>query len=586
MADASEKMDSGESDSPVQVESARTMNGHYTNEDQAPVPYVSLQFIGIFVASSLAYYAGVLGMSTSWNQLRSGVAESIGETSAGVNWALPTLVFTHTAGAFFLGRLTDYIGRRWPFVFANLIAFVGFIAAGRATSSKTFSGLNCLIGVGTGLQIQTPFLALAELVPVDHRFFVTSLNVAALSPLFALYPAISEALTLHAHDSWRWAYSINAIISFVAFALLLVFYYPPTASQQDELRTTSDGAPPKKDWIGLSVFTTVFAVFIYVVLWGNGTIYAWDKPQVIVLVTIFGLLFVLILAWMYIRGGEDAFFPGYILQSWDIWSWQFLSAWISMLYWFLPLAAGGCLQTVFLESGMTLAWDIAKWSAGLASGYIFAVIALYRFKAIKWQMCVAEAVAMTFLLPICIIQAGRHNHLIAFITVAGFFIGYGIIVSHTASPLMARKRDLGLVQGTIAALRGLIFTLLYALFETIYTTRLENQLESQVSTAAVSVGLPESSLQDLFEAIEAIEGGGSESALLQVPGFTETMINPIFAAVVSASSNAWRFILLIALVMFIPMWLFPFRLSHVDQFLTKDVWARLNPIGVKSVRRR
>ncbi|CAK7207965.1 hypothetical protein SEUCBS139899_010799 [Sporothrix eucalyptigena] len=552
MADASEKMDSGESDSPVQVESARTMNGHYTNEDQAPVPY----------ASSLAYYAGVLGMSTSWNQLRSGVAESIGETSAGVNWALPTLVFTHTAGAFFLGRLTDYIGRRWPFVFANLIAFVGFIAAGRATSSKTFSGLNCLIGVGTGLQIQTPFLALAELVPVDHRFFVTSLNVAALSPLFALYPAISEALTLHAHDSWRWAYSINAIISFVAFALLLVFYYPPTASQQDELRTTSDGAPPKKDWIGLSVFTTVFAVFIYVVLWGNGTIY------------------------VYIRGGEDAFFPGYILQSWDIWSWQFLSAWISMLYWFLPLAAGGCLQAVFLESGMTLAWDIAKWSAGLASGYIFAVIALYRFKAIKWQMCVAEAVAMTFLLPICIIQAGRHNHLIAFITVAGLFIGYGIIVSHTASPLMARKRDLGLVQGTIAALRGLIFTLLYALFETIYTTRLENQLESQVSTAAVSAGLPESSLQDLFEAIEAIEGGGSESALLQVPGFTETMINPIFAAVVSASSNAWRFILLIALVMFIPMWLFPFRLSHVDQFLTKDVWARLNPIGVKSVRRR
>lgn len=99
----------------------------------------------------------MLGLTVSWNQLQGAVPAALG--TADTVWAFPTLMFSHTAACFFFGRLTDFVGRRWPFIACNVLAFVGFLASGRVpvTQPTAISGIVVLIGLGTSLQIQGPF---------------------------------------------------------------------------------------------------------------------------------------------------------------------------------------------------------------------------------------------------------------------------------------------------------------------------------------------------------------------------------------------------------------------------------------------
>ena len=56
-------------------------------------------------------------------------------------WIYPTIIFTQTLSSVFFGRLTDYIGRRWIFLFGNAVSIAAFIAAGRSKDGSTMTGL-------------------------------------------------------------------------------------------------------------------------------------------------------------------------------------------------------------------------------------------------------------------------------------------------------------------------------------------------------------------------------------------------------------------------------------------------------------
>lgn len=112
--------------------------------------------------------------------------------SPAMNWAWPTILFTQTISTVLFGRMSDLIGRRYIFLFGNLVAFVGFLAGGRVKEPATATGLSALIGIGTSVQILAPFLNLAELVPIRHRFVVSGACMSCFAPLLAMSPAIGE----------------------------------------------------------------------------------------------------------------------------------------------------------------------------------------------------------------------------------------------------------------------------------------------------------------------------------------------------------------------------------------------------------
>lgn len=56
-------------------------------------------------------------------------------------WIYPTIIFTQTLSSVFFGRLSDYVGRRWIFLFGNVASFAAFLAAGRSNEGSNMTGL-------------------------------------------------------------------------------------------------------------------------------------------------------------------------------------------------------------------------------------------------------------------------------------------------------------------------------------------------------------------------------------------------------------------------------------------------------------
>lgn len=55
---------------------------------------------------------------------------------------------------------------------------------------------SALLGIGTGIQVLGPWLALAELVPVRQRFTVTGLCLSLLGPLLILHVIVGKSVTV------------------------------------------------------------------------------------------------------------------------------------------------------------------------------------------------------------------------------------------------------------------------------------------------------------------------------------------------------------------------------------------------------
>lgn len=56
-------------------------------------------------------------------------------------WIYPILIFTQILSSVFFRRLSDYVGRRWIFLFGNMLSFIAFIATGFANGGATITGL-------------------------------------------------------------------------------------------------------------------------------------------------------------------------------------------------------------------------------------------------------------------------------------------------------------------------------------------------------------------------------------------------------------------------------------------------------------
>ncbi|KAH0845931.1 hypothetical protein FOPE_11436 [Fonsecaea pedrosoi] len=393
--------------------------------------YWNLRFIVIFISISFGFNAAMLATSTSWNSLSTGISETLG-ASPSLAWGYPTLIFSQALSSVLFGRLSDFVGRRWIFVIANLIAFVGFIAVGRASTQSTIVGLGVLIGIGTGVQIIGPFLALADMVPAHQRFTIVGACICLLAPIYAMHSAIAQALLEKAADGWRWTYSINAIFSFAAFLGLLFFYHPLSYRQ---LHDNPEWEHHKqKDWTGLIALATLLGALTYFLLWGQ-TIYAWKSAQMIALVTISGVALTLFLVYA-------------------------VASLTSLFLCLLPSTFALLYGTVFQEQGMQAAWDASTWSAGLVGGWIAAAIALVRPKFVKWHLLFGVVFLMVFLSASATLNPTRHRSSLAFLTLIGFGEGYCMLVSYVTGPLAAHKRDMGLVAGLISGFRSLFYGVL------------------------------------------------------------------------------------------------------------------------------
>ncbi|KAL3459328.1 fungal trichothecene efflux pump [Aspergillus heterothallicus] len=548
--------------------------------DSVQRPFATWAFAGTLAATSFGFYAALLGSFPSWNMLGTIIPQTLG-ADATFLWAFPTLMFCQSASAILFGRISDFIGRRWIFIGGNALSFIGFLSCGRADDASTITGLSALIGIGTGIQFMGPFLALAELVPLQSRFALVGLSMSLLAPLLAMAPAIVQALVLNTDDGWRWCYSINAIFSIAATILLVVCYRPPS-SLQVKGSSLENHRLDKMEWLRIIVFAFATALVTYGLLWGD-TVFAWKSGGVITIISVSGLALIIYAG---VQGAYPEGSHGRLFLNIPAMAQITIASQSSLILYFMPSTVELVLQIIIGETGMKAAWNQTSYYAGLAGGFILATILLIRPRFVKWHLAASVTLAMVFLSAQASIDSQPKTELLAFSSLVGIGQGYAMVVSHVSAPLVADKLDMGLVAGILVAFRNLNYSVLNAILFAIFTPRFTSHLKPLVTDAAIDAGLPPSSLPLLFETIEVIISSGDITALFSVPGIGIQVMLAVQSAVVEAGTAAFRFILLLANLYAIPLALIAIGARGLDGYLTRDIWAVGNPMRLNGGVRR
>lgn len=127
-------------------------------------------------------------------------------------WIVLSWTLCLAVGYTLVGRLSDIFGRRWFFIGATLLATIGCIVGGTASSINVLIGASVLTGLATSAQISFNY-TLTELVPIKHRFYVLTGIFLMAAPFSCFGPYISRLFIVHTTLGWRWDYYVNLVAS-------------------------------------------------------------------------------------------------------------------------------------------------------------------------------------------------------------------------------------------------------------------------------------------------------------------------------------------------------------------------------------
>lgn len=206
-------------------------------------------------------------------------------------------------GSVLVGRLSDLFGRRWFFVGTAASGLIGAIVGCTAHSINQLIASSVFIGLAASGQANFNYV-IAEIVPVNHRFYWMSLMYFVISPMSAFGPVIARLFIAYTAAGWRWIYYLLVILSESltrhmttkqttcanvrtdGFQLLcyLVCYKPPKFQELHRSRSKWDEVRDM-DFVGFVLFTAGLVLFILGLSWG-GTVHPWKSAQVIATVVI------------------------------------------------------------------------------------------------------------------------------------------------------------------------------------------------------------------------------------------------------------------------------------------------------------
>ena len=128
----------------------------------------------------------------------------------------------------------------------------------------------------------------------------------------------------------------------------------------------------------------------------------------------------------------------------------------------------------------------------------------------------------------------------------------------------------GLVTGVLGAVRTAVSAIATSMYSSILTTEAMKYLPQKVIPAAVSAGLPSSSLPALFEAVQ-------NGNLTVVPGMSQKIMAAVDAAVKDAYARSYQTVYLCTLPFGALLVISALFSPNVEQYLTDEVARKLHP---------
>ena len=212
---------------------------------------------------------------------------------------------------------------------------------------------------------------------------------------------------------------------------------------------------------------------------------------------------------------------------------------------------------------------------GLLLGQILAGLGVRYLPRMKIQMLVASVILVAFVAALATSTERTRGRTIAFLLISTMSAGYVENLTLSSIALVWDPEDIGLVAGTMGAIRTALSAVATSMYSSILATELAKYLPRYVTPAATEAGLPAGSLPSLFTGITA----GDYS---KVQGMTSSIATAVGDAVRHSYIMSFRTMFLCTLPFGAILLVSAFYVPNIEEYLTDEVARKLHGTGIST----
>ncbi|ETS83571.1 hypothetical protein PFICI_05447 [Pestalotiopsis fici W106-1] len=400
-----------------------------------------------------------------------------------------------------VGRLSDVLSRKYLAALPPLIAFAGAVISAKATSMSMLIGGGILIG--TTLSTIAVVQAIpSEILPLKYRALANGFAYLGGAVGGLLGSLVSGALTNIDAGGWRYIFWLQAAFHLVSSLGLFCFYWPQEHIEYPKMSVK--GYIWACDPIGSFLFICSATLMLLALDWAAGA-YSWSSATVVAPLTIGIVLLVLFLLYEW-KGRADGLIAHVFFQdnlnfflsvfAFAVEGWIFYSA-------FNSITPQLVLNLGFEDN----AWSISvrQLSTQLPTLLTSIPITLYatKFKDLKSPLLVTFTLFLAVTISYAAIEPSWNRAQIALNVLAGMGQSGPLTLLVACVQFTASHAYLSTATGLAFSARAIGGAFGSAVLNAIINGRLSTHYASAVADAATGAGLPESSVGQLLDSLDA-----------------------------------------------------------------------------------